>query len=254
MKLNSLFALSLALSGASSFMPSQSNSVAFSRQTKSSTSQLANIIRADAEDFTFDQGQGGVRLAVESAIKILGDVKHAPGSASTEVNNLLRYTKVSEVDDSVVKSVMSKVGSTLICTGKGEELYKDPGETSLEEIRLGPNEAIKDALVSAGSVSETGNMVINFLGGDDLMFDEVVNALTDLILDLSPPTKCKVSFNSLCHTSFPNGSATVTVLSTQGESKESMKGAEKAVASGEVYFRDGKWYTVAEEDINEVVA
>lgn len=256
MKHYSLLAL-LALASVQGFAPSLPT-IAFSRSTVTDNAwQLNGIIRSDAADFKFDQGQGGVRLAEESAIKLLGTVQHGPGKATPELEDLIRYTKVTEVEDSVVKSVMGKVGLTLITTGIGKEVFKDPGATTNKEVTLAPPDAVRDALMGAGSVSEAKKLVINFLGGDDLMSDQVRDAVAKLVLDLSPPTKAKISYNSLCHQSFPLESCTVTVLAKNGEFEEGAGGlndVEKSIANGDVYFRDGKWWTVVEGDINTDIA
>ena len=196
----------------------------------------------------FDVGQGGVRLAEESAIKITGTVKHKPGKADPDVSDLVRYNKVQETSEAAVK----EVGARIVATGRGTELYKDPGETIDEVVYLAPIEAVKDALTAAGSVKDSFRLVFNFLGGNDLQLLQVLNAMDFMITDaLDLNTKCKVSFNSLAFKEFPDQQVTLTLVAFDEETEG---GAKSGIGAGEVYFRDGKWYTTSEDDINTATA
>ena len=92
-------------------------------------------------------------------------------------------------------------------------------------------------------------LVMNFLGGDDLILGQVLDAAQALTLDLDIPTSCKIAFNSCSHASIPAGTCTVTVVSVGSESS-----AASGIAAGEVYLRDGQYYTLDEADINTAVA
>ena len=223
----------------------------------SSSSQL-HVIRGEGEDGEqFDQMSGGVRLAKEAVIKIKGEVKHAPGKADAKPVDLLRYNKMTTVDESQVKSVLDKVNGSILCKGSGKEMYKDPGSGTDKIVALAPHEAIKDALNEAGSASKAGALVLNFLGGDDMIMMEVCQAANELVLDLDAATKTKIRFHSLSHSSIPAGTCTITAVissSDDDSSADGLSGAEKAIASGELYFRDGQWYTVEEAEINTSVA
>jgi hypothetical protein len=52
---------------------------------------------------------------------------------------------------------------------------------------------------------------------------------------------------------FPLEQVTITVVGVpkKGENSEGdkLRGADKSLSEGEVYFRDGKYYTLVEEDI-----
>ena len=232
-----------------------------SASTPKSSSRLHDVISPDGRTAAdIDFGQGGVRLAQESAIKIVGSINHSPGKASAETSNLLRYTDLRQINDgqSKVASILEQAyggSARIVATGQGVELYKDPGETVIKEIFFGPMEAVKDAFSSAASAMEYEKLVFNFLGGDDLIAGEVYDAAEELVIMLDIATKAKVEFNSLCHKSIPSETCTVTVVGLPSAGAEAAgTGIEKAVASGEVYSRDGVWYTVVEEDINEAVA
>ncbi len=210
--------------------------------------ELNNVVEALSENFEPTvEGLGGVKLAKESAIKIAGEIKHKPGKAESMPEELLRYNNLLTVDESVLSGV------TVLCRGQGVEDYKDPGETTNKEVLYGPMEAIKDAITNAASAMDSETLVFNFLGGDDLMSGEVMEAGSELVLALDVPTSTKVLFNSLSHTSIPKGTCTVTVVSV-GASDDSLSGVAKAVAQGEIYSRDGTWYTVEEGDINTALA
>jgi hypothetical protein len=225
--------------------------------TKANVWQLGGVIRGeDLDSNLFDVGSGGVRLAQESAIKITGEVKHKPGQADARPMELLRYNTLQQVDESTVNALMEKTGSKVICTGNGAELYKNPGETLETTVKLAPMEAIKDAVAGSASAMESDSLVFNFLGGDDLMMGEVLDASNEMIVMMDIATKAKISFNSLCHDSIPAGTCTVTVVSLASSDSdyEASDGVEKAVASGELYLRDGSWWTVLDSEINTAVA
>ena len=214
-----------------------------------------NVVEARGEDYVEgDEGAGGVSLARESAIKIVGEIKHKPGQSESVPQDLLRYNNLKSVDESSVQAALSATGSTILCSGQGVEDYKDPGETTNKVILYGPMEAIKDAITNAASAMESETLVFNFLGGDDLMAGEVMEAASELVLALDIPTKTKVTFNSLSHKTIPMGTCTVNVVSVGAPADGSLSGVEKAVAGGELYCRDGAWYTVDESDINTAVA
>jgi hypothetical protein len=46
----------------------------------------------------------------------------------------------------------------------------------------------------------------------------------------------------------------VVSLGNEPNDTSFVSGVEKAVASGEIYLRDGIWYTVEESDINTALA
>jgi len=216
--------------------------------------ELNDVIEAQSEDFVQnEEGLGGVDLAKDSAVKIVGDIKHKPGNAESFPEDLMRYNNLETVDKSTVQNVLDSVGSKIICSGQGVEEYKDPGQTTNKVVNYGPIEAIKDAITNAASAMESETLVFNFLGGDDLMTGEVLDAGSELVLALDIPTKTKISFNSLSHKSIPSGTCTVTVVSV-GSGDKSLSGVEKSIAKGEVYTRDKNYYAVQESDINNAVA
>lgn len=222
------------------------------------TNTALPVIKSEELDFERDIGRGGVRLAQESAVKMLGQVKHKPGSATPVLQELIRYTDVTLLEENKVKEQLQTMGATIVCTGQGKELYADPGATAEMRVVLAPLDAVRDALTTAGSAMACAKLVINVAGGDDLQVKEVIDALEELVLDLDVPTNAKIHFNSLSHSSFPKLAATITAVALPKEaveaSSEGKKGTEKSVAEGEVYFSQGKWYTVVQEDINTAVA
>jgi len=216
-----------------------------------------SVIRGEEENATpFDAGAGGVRLAQQSAIKVSGEVKHKPGSANPKPLELLRYTKLQQVDERIVLG--GEATFKIVCTGRGIENFKDPGDTTEKEVTLAPLDAVRDAMISAGTTQDVDILVCNFLGGDDLMIMEIMNAVEQLVLNLDVKTNTKISFNSLCHTSFPMGETTLMVVGMNDNASSSdgndLRGAQASLAKGEVYFHDGNYYTVAKEDIDSAVA
>jgi hypothetical protein len=222
------------------------------------------VIRPDSVDFDFDVGQGGVRLAEESAIKISGKVIHKPGNAEPTISELTRYTQVQPVDEKIVLDIMKQTDATILAAGRGNELYKDPGSSTEQVIIHSPADAVRDALMGAKSAMKCDTIVMNFCGGEDAQVLEVLSAIKKMVLDLDVATKTNISFNSISHSIFPKGTSAVTVVaisqsddvSSDEEPKSNSRtgGIERAIQSGEIYFRDGIFYTLLEEDINPAIA
>lgn len=261
----------------------------FIGRTSSSTTTAINLIKGEAYGSEpFDENEGGVGLAKRSAVKISGVTTYSSdggsSSGSSEARELVRYSKLHELDDvTAIKSMLEKMNCQLLYTGKGIELYQDPGKSyRIEEkvIQLAPIMAVKDALLasssstasSSTSISMSGGdaddddgyddeLVINFLGGDELIIGEVmeacnllVNELDESILRRNTKKKKIVKFNSISYTQIPSDVCYVTVIAVSGggrcRSGDGLDGGgvDESIAKGEIYIQDGKWWTVFEED------
>ena len=190
-----------------------------------------------------------------------GTVKHKPGSANAKLSELIRYNAVSPIQsESLIVDTLKKASGSVVATGQGTELYKDPGDGFESVIILAPMEAAKDAFNAAGSTNTAKSLVINVAGGDDLIVLEMVDAVQELVKMLDVPTKAKITLNSLSHETFADEQCTMTVVAfeeAQAEDDgEAPAGAlEKAIVAGEVYCdANGKWWTVVPEDINPAIA
>jgi hypothetical protein len=219
-----------------------------------SSSSLHTIIRGeDVDAQPLDENEGGVGLALRSAIKISGKcIKE-----QCDAQELLRYEKMQELDRSVAQSIMEKSGCNLLCTGMGKELYQDPGTSVRYEdkiVKLAPLEAAKAALAavstSASALLDSKYVVINFVGGDDLIIGEVLLACDMLVqeLNLLDNKATKVMFNSISFKEFADETCSVAVVACAGNAV-GLEGVDENIAKGELYVYDGKWYTVAEGDI-----
>jgi hypothetical protein len=228
---------------------------AFVPSTHSSrpVSVLFEVIRADVIEQEVDPGLGGVRLAQESSIKISGEVRHKPGSAESRALDLTRYTRLTPVEESKVLDILGRLGGKILATGQGKELHKNPGESIEAVVQLAPLEAIKDAVNSAASAIEEQMIVFNFLGGDQLMIGQVLDATNEAVVNMDIATKAKVFFNSMSDSSIPAGTCMVSVVSLR-DHEESFSGADEAIAAGEVYEFGGKWFTVDKANINTAIA
>ena len=111
-------------------------------------------------------------------------------------------------------------------------------------------EAIQQALsnVSNVNVEKDQSVTFNFLGGDDLILKEVIDASDMLANNLEFESKIKVAFNSISFADVPNDECSVTVVSSEGKTG-GLSGVDESIASGEVYSMGGQWYTVSEEDV-----
>lgn len=245
MMLVAQIALVLVAYEVSSFTSTHSTYI---RRTSSNT-KLYQFIKADSEEEVYDDNAGGVGLAKRCAIKCIGSVQSSSDGES-EFNDLIRYDKLTSIDKSVVDKFD---GVTILAFGEGKETYQDPGQSNRVEdrvIRLSPMEAIQQALsnVSNVNIEKDQSVTFNFLGGDDLILKEVIDASDMLANNLEFESKIKVAFNSISVADVPNDECSVTVVSSEGKTN-GLTGVDESIARGEVYSMGGEWYTVSEEDV-----
>lgn len=215
--------------------------------------ELAQLIKGDAEGekITLDENAGGVGLVKRTAVKISGISGRGTGS---EARELVRLKTMAELDVAEAESVMDKARCRLLGVGAGREVYetKEVDATGVLDrvVVLAPIDAAKNVLASMTSAVEedADSVTMNFLGGDELIIGEVLEACDLLVDNLDLPSKAKVTFNSVSCNDVPSDICTVTVIVSTG-SADGMEDADESVARGEVYVHDGKWYTVAEGDI-----
>ncbi|KAL9183495.1 hypothetical protein ACHAXT_004351 [Thalassiosira profunda] len=218
-----------------------------------SSTSLRDIIKGEAVGAeSMDESEGGVGLAMRTAVRVSGV---AGKGKEAEARELVRYEKMQGIDEAVAKSIMEKADCQLLCSGSGKELYQDPGSSMRVDdkvIRLAPIEAAKNALssmASAVTVGEDAKTVnVNFLGGDELIVGEVLEACAILVEGLDFPAKTKVAFHSISYGEVPADVCSVTVVASAGKAG-GLEGADASVARGELYVNEGKWMTVAEGDI-----
>lgn len=218
---------------------------------------LMAVIQADEVDFEFDIGQGGVSLAQKTAIQISGKVQHAPGTAKAQLDSLQRFNQLRTISDAALQKVFQSTSAKIVATGIGKELYKDPGASTVKEVIQTPKDAVRDALIGAGSAIGCEQVHLNFLGGDDLQVLEVLDAVEQAVLMLDVKTKCKIFFRSISDSQFPKQVATVTVVGMDDAVNEGsavladlVDPVERSVALGSVFFRDGIYYTAVDNDLN----
>ena len=218
----------------------------FSAQVEAEEGTDWAVIRPEDDNEEWDLAKGGVLLAMDSAVKATGTVS----GGSADAAKLLRYGKLTEASDADVDAALAASGSVVVCTGTGAELYKDPGLATVEEVTLGPMDAVAKALSSSPNVaalSGAKKVVINFLGGNGLMMDEILDAAGLLAQNMGDAAPSKMTFNSISHKDIADGAASVTVMAAGGGNADGALG--EAVANGEAYFYQGKWYAVLDEDI-----
>jgi len=260
-----LTGLSLRAASTAAFAPSALSFVTVRGISSAKKSRLrasvadvdaASVIKPETDDDdVWDLSLGDVGLAMESAVKIGGDIDLESGEA--KAINMMHYAKPTEFDfEADAKGVMDKFGVTLVCNGLGKELYKDPGKSTAFEVAHAPSVAARAALssVSNASVSKAKSVVLNFLGGNDLMWAEVLDACSLVVDGLDISDGAKVTFNSLCHKDFQDQICSITVMAASGEARDeevALSGVSKSVAAGEMYFYQGKWFTVTDEDLGE---
>ena len=240
--------VALAASSVSSFSVVTNSPTHITTLSRASSSAL-NLIKGEAVDAeAFDENEGGVGLALRSAIKISGKCQ----KEQCDAHEILRYEKMQEVETSVAQSIMDKSGCSVLCSGMGKELYQDPGSTIRYDdklVKLAPIEAAKAALENVSAAASDAKYVsLNFAGGDDLIIGEVLEACGMLVDGLNLEGKPKVSFNSISFNQFAGETCSVTVVASGGNTG-GLEGVDESIAKGELYAYDGKWFTVAEGDI-----
>jgi len=250
--------LALSLSFSDAFIPStRLDSRSICSSSSSSPSALFEVIRADVVEQEFDTGLGGVRLAQESSIKISGEVRHRPGNAEARALDLTRYTQLTPIEVSKVQDIFGMMGSKILATGEGKELYRDPGNSIESFIQLAPLEAAKVAVNTAASAIGESTIIFNFLGGDDLILGQVLDATNEAVVNMDVATKAKVFFNSMSDSSIPADVCSVSVIAVgdkESESSSSRSGIDDAIAAGEIYSLGGKWFTVDKANMNNDIA
>ena len=216
------------------------------------------VIKPEEDTESWDLSLGGVGLAMDSAIRISGAVS-APGGGDADVTRMDRYNRLAEASETDVNAAMSTAGAALVASGMGQELYKDPGLSTVREVTCAPADAVVKALSSTPNAAALGgakSIAVNFLGGNDLISDEVVDAANLLAQNMDfGAKKVKIFVNAVSYKDIPDGTASVTVMTVSGEggsdaaSAAADGGLAKAIGKGEAYFYQGKWYAVLEEDL-----
>lgn len=241
---------------------------------------MVGIIRADDEDFEFDPGAGGVRLATESVLQLCGIVNHKPGKADIELQDFRRFKTLTMIppDDAFPQPTKTTTATTtttnvitqqrhLLGAGIGTELYEDPVESTEARIVLAPADAVRDCIFnSLGSTQSYEHVVINFCGGPDLQVLEVLDSVKTLVLEMDVKTRTQISFTSLTHDTWDLGKAYLTVVGLVGSNSPTIPsdrddgnggiGTQPITpmqtndfANGQIYFADGQYWTVTEENV-----
>lgn len=193
--------------------------------------QLYAFIEADSVDEELDPKGGGIGLAMDNAILISGSVDRKGVAVARELEH---YSKVIPLDDSKMQDIK------VLCKGEGIEIYKDPGDTTTKSITLAPISAVENALMDALQIGLESNekMYVNFAGGDDLMLHEVLDGVQQMVEGLKVSSGGDVQFRSLCEPSFPLEKCGVAAMIVG-----------KKWSNGQVFYNEGKWYTVSEDDL-----
>ena len=214
-------------------------------------------IEQDEEVIDFEKG--GVRLALQHAVVLNGIINYQPQGAQKSANpeflDLTRYTQLHEFDHDHVHTLLAAVGATILCTGKGVEVYSDPGTTTQKFVQYAPDDAMQNAMATATVNMDMYDTIrINVCGGDELDVMQVVNACQMFVMNSNIQTgTTKVYFHSMSYKDLAATDAWVTVVGIKqrdGEVDGTLTGAAKTVAKGQVYWTDGKYWSVAAEDIN----
>lgn len=195
---------------------------------------------------------GGVGLAMESALKMEGDVNFSSEGAEADVEDMTAFKTIQKVDESTLKSALAKVDGDILITTVGEEIYFDPGETTEKKVQYASDHAILQALDTNPAVEGAHKVAVNFLGGGDLQCLEVVQAAEKLADKADFDKKTKLRYTSVSYKDFPEASVTATIVAIKNYDEDvigELSGVEKSIAMGEIFSRDGVYYALSEKDI-----
>ena len=96
----------------------RSSAALFSTKVKKEEGTDWAVIRPEDADEEWDLTKGGVLLAMDSAVKVTGNLS----GGGADATKLLRYGKLAEASDADVNAALKSSGSAVICTGTGAEL------------------------------------------------------------------------------------------------------------------------------------
>jgi hypothetical protein len=216
-----------------------------------------------------DTGRGGVRLAQESVIQIVG--RFDPEADEVELSDLFRYTQVTEI---VADDVASMLAANVLYTGSGVEYYQHPDDINgtTAEVRFAPTEAVLNALnhgkkfvaASKSGDNDWKRISINFCGGKDAQVLEVLEAGAEFARLLREEKRIVtpstiIEFRSISDEAFPVEASCVTVVAVRDDGVnvdvDQKDNVATAIARGEVYRSQatGKYYTLLAEHINTAV-
>jgi hypothetical protein len=220
-----------------------------------------------------DTGRGGVRLAQESVIQIVG--RFDPEADEIELSDLFRYTQVTEITADDAASMLAT--ANILYTGSGVEYYQHPDDINgtTAEVRFAPTEAVLNALnhgqkfvasTKSGGDDHWQRISINFCGGKDAQVLEVLEAGAEFARLLREEKRIVthstiIEFRSISDEAFPVEASCVTVVAVRDDvdNADDPKGQAVATAAaigrGEVYRSQatGKYYTLLAEHINTAV-
>ena len=193
-------------------------------------------IQEDSDEIDF--GRCGVKLAEDTAVRMSGPVT-TPGTMTAtaewrEIDNIVKLTPASGAHVDMIPEIV------ILAKASAVEDYKDPGQGIIKEVRYAPDECAKEILKLGSDLSPPGwtkRIVINVAGGNDLMVSEVSDAVVKVSAGLEKTIP--IVWNSVSYKEFANGEASMVVVAV-GNGED---------GSGEIYFQNGKYWTVDENDI-----
>jgi len=100
----------------------------------------------------------------------------------------------------------------------------------------------EDAVNSATSANEEQTIVFNFLGGDDLIIGQVLNATNHAVVKMDIATKAKVFFNSM--SDIITGRSVISIE----DNEDSFTGTDELIAAGKIYS-----FSVDKANINNAI-
>jgi len=234
------------------------------RAEKGRTStQLDGLITGTKEEEIVDEGLGGVRLANTTVLKFNGSNagnEKGEGIFSDYVT-FSRYTKLTSFseNDDFVQNRLSSGSTTVIARGNGKDFLELIEDDTDKNALFAPVYAVNQALSSMSSedveaAKKAKKLVLNFAGGDDLRTFYVWKAAESMVNELDVKN-IQIEYHSLSFNTFPDDECSVTVVALLGEEEENDTSQktplEISLTRGEMFFNDGKWFTVLDTDITE---
>jgi len=175
------------------------------------------VIRGIRQDeIILEAGEGGVSFAEESAIRCSGLVeKNENNEANAECLLLDHFKQVRSTDGKLPPNV------NIIATGVGVDNFEKIGSGSYsftdfataQEIEYAPIEAGRAVARSLDKDKSYDRLVVNILGGDDLVLSKAMNATEIIARELSNVNE--IVFNSLSFKDFSDESVSIVCVAME---------------------------------------
>lgn len=199
-------------------------------------SSLSGYIAADSTDEVLPPLEA--LTLKENPIMIYGSAS----SSGLSANGIKHYSKLTQVTDATMED------GSLVAVGRGKEVYQDPGMSTEKYIVLAPLEAaqevMKDLQSKKVNIGKASKWIVTFTGGEDLMVNEVLEAVQMIQEGLSRKgEEPKMEFSSVSSNQFPVDICEIAVFVSSEKNGKDIP---------YIYTNNNQWYTLSEQDYIDI--